>query len=118
MSTEADKQDATIVVRVEGVEYPLDLSEMTGREVGVLKRVGHLRGVVDLIEALQYADQEAIVAVAVIAMSRAGVTADPERLLDAKMGTIKIDAGTSESDAGPPAVAALPVAADDPAAVA
>lgn len=106
MSKEPDQPDTTIKVTVEGVEYPLDLSEMTGREVGVLKRVGHIKGVGDLPEALQAGDLEVVVAVAVIAMSRAGVTADAERLLDAKMGVIRIDAG--EGDAVPPAVAAVP----------
>lgn len=80
---------STVIITVEKEDYTLDVTEFTPRECGVLKRVGHVAGVAALAEALPAGDLEAIVALAIIAAKRAGVTLDPEALLDGKLGTIK-----------------------------
>lgn len=71
-----------VVVTVDGVDHALDIGNLTGRESGVLKRVGKIKGVLEVADALRAGDMEVVVALAVIAMQRSGINADPERLLD------------------------------------
>lgn len=96
-----DPKQTIIVITVEGKDYPLDCSEFTAREVGVLKRIGHLRGPSDMAEALKAVDLEAVAALAIIAMQRAGKNVNPEALLDAKLGEIKISLPEAEADPTP-----------------
>ncbi len=91
-------------ITVEGVKYVLDLAQFSGRETGILKRVGELRGVAEIPAALAAGDLEAVVALAVIAARRAGVTLDADRLLDAEMGAVRVHVVGEEADeANPPA---------------
>ena len=85
-----DPNNVTIAIEVEGATYLLDCSEFTAREVGILKRDGHIRGAMDIPQALQAGDLEAVAALAMIAMLRAGKQVNFDALLDAKAGVIKI----------------------------
>lgn len=96
----AEKPSTIITFTVEGEDYDLDCSEFTARECGILKRVGHIRGVMDIPSALDVLDLEAIVAMAVIAMKRVGVNANAEKLLDAESGDISIKLPDSEEPDG------------------
>lgn len=100
MTTEPKPQGTTVVLTVEDVDYPLDIAEFTGRECGVIKSVGHVKGVNEIPDALDAGDLEVIVALAVVAMRRAGVRVNPETLLDGKAGTIKIGLAETEEEGG------------------
>lgn len=101
----ADKnqQQTTLVVTVNGEDYVLDCSEFTGRECGVLKRIGHIRGISELPEAITAGDLEVVAALAVIAAKRAGIIINPETLLDGQIGNIKIALPESEDPPTPAA---------------
>ena len=86
--TPAKTPPSGIVLIVEGQEYPLTWSEFTPRESGMLKSIGHIGGIADIPQALKSGDLEAVVALAAIAMRRAGVYVDIEKLLDGKLGKI------------------------------
>jgi hypothetical protein len=108
-----------LTITVEEVPYSLDLTEFSGTETGILKRVGHIGGVAQIGSALQAGDLELVVALAVIAARRVGVTLDHQKLLDAKMGAVTINVEEPEVDAGPPApaaAAALEAVAAEPGA--
>jgi len=100
-----EKELSTIVITYDGVEYPLDITEFTARETGILKRVGHIAGPGALQEALNAMDMEAIVAMTVIAIQRTGAIVDPTSLLDEKMGDgkihIQLPKSESEQEANP-----------------
>lgn len=105
---------SVLTITVEGVAYDLDLAEFSGRETGILKRVGMIRGVSEVPEALRAGDLEVVVALAVIAARRAGVTIDADRLLDAKMGVVTVSVEGEEADeSGPPAVPPVVAAVPD-----
>lgn len=74
--------DTTVIFAVDGMEYPLDIADLTGRETGILKRVGKLKGAAEITEAMMAGDIEALAALVGIAMSRAGIKPNYERLLD------------------------------------
>lgn len=92
----------TVNITVEGEDYVLDCTEFTAREVGVIKRIGNVKGLLDVGPALESGDLELIVALAIIAAKRAGVTLDPEALLDGKAGVVKLSIPTPEGG-DPPA---------------
>ncbi len=96
----------TILVTVKKDEYPLDITEFTARECGVLKQIGHLRGINDIPAAIQAVDLEAIVALAVIAANRAGVAVNPDELLDGKAGIVRLNIATEDADPSPSAAEA------------
>lgn len=76
------KTDTTVIFTVDGMEYTLDIADLTGKESGVLKRIGHLKGINEIPEAMQAGDVEAVAALVGIAMARAGIKPNYERLLD------------------------------------
>ncbi len=86
-----------IIIEYEGEKYPLNIAEFTGRECSVLKSVGHIHGVGEIPQALIAGDLEAVVALAVIAMKRAGVVVNPDELLDAEVGVIRINIPDDEN---------------------
>ena len=65
-------KDTTVILKHDGMEYKLDAGNLNGEEVGVLKRVGHVPGIVGLFEALEAGDLEALIALLGIAMARVG----------------------------------------------
>lgn len=83
-------KDTTINIEVDGVEYALDVKNLSGRETGVLKRVAHLKGINDIPDALTSGDLEAVAALAGIAMTRCGITPDYDKLLDLPVGMITV----------------------------
>ncbi len=105
---------ATIVFRVDGVAYPLEIDEAKGansmspREWGEIKRIAHVLPA-QLGEAIEGGDMELMAALAIIAMRRAGGAPDVDAILDGRF-PLEVEA-EPEADDGPPAVAAD--AADD-----
>ncbi len=104
-----DQRELTITVRVDGAEYPLRLAAdgdwaLTGREWGVVRRMAGVRRA-ELLGSLVAADVETNIALAVIAMARAGQRADEDRLLDG-VNLVEIEIPDLEGDAAvPPAPA-------------
>jgi hypothetical protein len=97
-----DKPKAEIKLTVDGMEFSIDILDLTGREVGTLKRIGHLRGINDLVPALENADTEAIAVLAGIAMERSGnKTVNYDYLLDLPLGKIKAEVLEPESSGNP-----------------
>lgn len=82
--------NTTINIEVDGIEYALDIKNLSGRETGVLKRVAHLKGINDIPEALSSGDLETVAALAGIAMARTGIAPDYEKLLDLPVGMITV----------------------------
>ena len=81
--------ETTVIFAVDGMEYVLDIANLTGRETGILKRVGRLKGVSEIPDAMAAGDMEALAALVGIAMSRAGLKPDYEKLLDLPMGAVE-----------------------------
>lgn len=100
--------DTTIIFRYDGMEYPLDFSDLNGRETGILKRHGHIAGVVELATAIPEGDVEAIVALLGIAMQRAGLTPDFDKLMELPFGQIDLDLARASTPDPTPAEAATP----------
>jgi hypothetical protein len=90
--------DTTISIEVDGVEYALDVKNLSGREAGVLKRIAHLKGINDIPDALSSGDLETVAALAGIAMARSGITPDYEKLLDLPVGMITVKLPGSDED--------------------
>lgn len=89
-----------VVISVDGVGYSLDVSNLTGRESGVLKRIGKVGGVLGVPRALEEGDIEVVVALAGIAMKRAGIEPDYDKLLDLPIGMFRIDLSERPTQAG------------------
>ena len=90
--------DTKIIITVEDNDYTLDINEFTGRECGLLKTIGHIKGMLAIPEALQAGDLEAVTALAVIAMQRAGKSVNPQKLMNADMGSIMVKLPDDDSD--------------------
>lgn len=82
--------DTTVIFGVDGMEYALDIADLTGKEVGVLKRVGMLAGINEIPEAMQSGDAEALAALVGIAMARAGLRPNYERLLNLSISAFSV----------------------------
>lgn len=106
MSTPEAPSGGVITLTVQERTYELDVREFTGRETGILKRVGHIGGLADLGPALMSLDLEVIAALAHIAARRVGVDLDVDKLLDAELGAIVL--GSPEADADVPPIMAVP----------
>lgn len=104
MSQSPDK-DRVLVITVEDVKYTLDCNQFTPRECGLIKRIGNVRGVAEIPQALVAGDMELVVALAVVAAKRAGKILNPEALMDGEGGLILVNI-PSETDDNPPTEAA------------
>lgn len=85
-------QEGVITVSIDGMDYTVDVTNFTGREVGILKSVGHIKGFADFGDAMLAGDLEVLAALAGIAMKRAGHEPDFEKLLDMPLGKIVVSA--------------------------
>ena len=94
------RTDTTIIISVDGMEYSLDIANLTGRETGILKRVGKIEGILKIPDAMMAGDMEVTAALTGIAMARAGIKPDYERLLDLPMGAVTTKL-PDEDKAGP-----------------
>jgi hypothetical protein len=97
-------------------EYELDASSLTNREFRTIKKLSGLRPR-EIEDAIVNADVELVVALAKVALERAGRGDVPADLLwDAEAGQIVIDfdAGEEpdEGDAGPPEIPPSPPASE------
>lgn len=101
MTEKVGADQSVIIMTIDGQDYTLDCMEFTARECGLLKRIGHIAGVAAIPAAIEALDLEAIVALAVIAMKRAGIIANPEELLDGEVGIIKLKFPESEDPPTP-----------------
>lgn len=95
-------------IKIEGVlpydgEYDLDVSYFTNRELNIIKRLSGVRAG-ELDEAFGAGDNDLIVALAVIALRRAGKTAAEDAIWDAPSGKITFVADEVEADADPPVI--------------
>jgi len=83
-------------------EYPLDLV-FTHRDFRDIKKIAGVRAN-EVMEALNAGDMDIIVALAAIALRRAGKPFDVEQLWDAEAGGIELDFTDqeAEADASPP----------------
>lgn len=86
--------------------YDFDASYFTMRELHVIKRIAGVRAG-ELDDALAASDSDVIVAIAVIALTRAGVQVNEDAIWDAPAGTVLFvgDEAEVEGDAVPPPVA-------------
>ena len=104
----ADTGAFVITITVDGMEYPLDIGDLTGREYGVLREVAHIEGLSDIGVGIDKRNMEVVIALAGVAMQRAGIKVDFDRLLDMKIGDIKLDIPdvdpTPEADKPPESV--------------
>lgn len=80
-------------------DHPIDLERFTNRELHLIKEMSGVRAN-ELTESFQAGDNDLIVAFCAIALQRAGLTVDRDRLWDAEVGKIDL---VVEDDAGPPA---------------
>lgn len=88
--------------RLDG-EYEIDLGEFfNGDELHFIKQRSGVRAG-ELDEAFKAGDYDVILAMAVIAMRRAGTDVDPDIIWKAQVGKIDFVADEQEADAGPPA---------------
>ena len=88
-------------VKIDGLDpyngtYPLDLS-FNFRDFREIKRITGIRAA-EVMEALEAGDLDIVVALASIALRKAGVQHDPEVLFDAQIGSIEIDFGEEEAE--------------------
>ena len=82
--------NTTIIITVDGMEYPLDIQNLTGKEVGIIKRIGHVNGINAVPDALEAGDLELIAALAGIAIARTGANVIYDKLLDMPIGMINV----------------------------
>lgn len=80
-------------------EYELDISRFTMRELHTIKRIAGIRAG-EIADALKATDTDVVVALAVVALNRAGKDPDEDRLWDSQTGMIKLV--FEESDESPP----------------
>lgn len=93
-------------IRIDGIaaydgEYELDVSYFTMRELHTVKRLSGVR-VGELEDALAAGDSDVIVALAVIALQRAGRQVVEDLIWDAPMGGITYVGDPDGADAVPP----------------
>lgn len=85
-------------------DYPLDVSTFTNRELHTIKEVSGVRAG-ELKAAMEAADNDLVVAFAIIVVRRAGKTVDPEQFWEADVGAITVDLTDEEAAERPPASA-------------
>ena len=88
-------------VTIDGVDpyngtYPLDLA-FSFRDFREIKKISGIRAA-EVMEAIEAGDLDIVIALASIALRRAGVTHDPEVLFDAQVGSIEIDFDEEEAE--------------------
>lgn len=84
-------------------EYPLDLSFFTNRELHMIKKETGIRAG-ELFGAFDAGDTDLLVALAMIAIRRAGKgSPDADVLWELPAGKITLDVTDEDADAGPPA---------------
>jgi hypothetical protein len=86
-------------------EYEFDVSYFTMRELNIIKRTSGVRAG-ELEEALAASDSDLVVALAVIALERAGVKGAEDALWNAQAGQITLELDDEGDDVGPPDVPA------------
>lgn len=95
-------------IKIEGIhrdydgEWDLDVTYFTNRELSIVKRLAGVRAG-ELDEAFGAGDSDLIVAMAVIALKRAGKTVVEDAIWDAPSGQITFVAGEVDADV-PPAI--------------
>ena len=87
--------------------YELDLSSFTQREAHTIKRISGIR-LGELPDAIAAGDNDVVVAITVITLTRAGHQVDENVIWDAQIGTVTVTADGEaelEADDRPPAIA-------------
>ncbi len=92
-------------------EYDLDLS-FTHRDFRTIKQLTGVRAN-EVMDALEAGDLDIIVAIAEIALQRAGKQHSVEQLWDAQAGSLILDVEDMEAEASPPPSADVPKSEDD-----
>jgi len=82
-------------------DYDLDISRFTNRELHTIKEISGVRAG-ELKAAVEAADNDLIVAFAVIVLRRAGKTVEPDQLWDADSGAITVTPDAAETEPPPP----------------
>lgn len=80
-------------------DWEFDASYFTMREFHTIKKVTGLRGG-ELSDAIESGDMDVVVGLAVVALQRNNIDVNPERIWDAKGGSISFIA--DEGDVDPP----------------
>lgn len=88
-------------VIIENEEYPLDLSYFTNRELHMIKKETGIRAG-ELYSSFDAGDTDLLVALAMIAVRRAGKPVESDELWDLPAGKITLDVTDEEADASPP----------------
>lgn len=79
-----------MIVVIDGMDYPIDIGDLTGKEVRLLKEHGHVLGIAVLGDAIMAGDLEALAALAGIAVLRSGGTPNWDKLQDMPTGKIAL----------------------------
>ena len=75
-------KDTTVVIcKYDGMEYPIDLADLSGREMGVVKKYTDIRGLNQFRPAFRAGDLQLMAVLVGLAMERSGIKADYEKLL-------------------------------------
>lgn len=95
-----------LVLVVDGREYKIEISStsnigMTPREWGVMKRIASVPGPAAFMDALMAYDVEAVAALAIVAMRRAGQPVDEDKMLDG-LYTLELRFDGADDAADPP----------------
>lgn len=89
------------ILRVDGADYPFpDLDSLTFREADLVKRLTGLT-MGDMDDAFKRRDVAAVLALAVVSMSRQGAIVDEDAMLDMPIAKIEAVTVPDEAEDGP-----------------
>ena len=78
----SENKDSTVIIcKYDGMEYPIDLADLSGREMGIVKRHTDIRGLNQFRPAFRAGDLQLMAVLVGLAMERSGIKADYEKLL-------------------------------------
>lgn len=83
-------EDSRIIFSLDGMKYPLDILELTNREIDTACEYAKVDGFLPLADKMQKGNTRAICALLSIAIKRSGGEPDFEKLMDLKMGAIQV----------------------------
>ena len=85
------KAEKNIAVFVhDGMEYSLDINNLTGKEAQAIEKVTGIPGFLPMAQNLQQLHLPTVVALMGVAMTRAGHTPDYDKLMDLTMSDIEL----------------------------
>jgi len=92
--------NSKITFQLDGMEYPIDLADLTNREADTVCHHAKVAGMIQLSNELMAGSVAAIVALTGLAMKRAGQSPDYEKLWDLPTGAIQVADDKNPPEAG------------------